>query len=184
MNLQGHHITSLIGPRCTGKTSIGHRLSELLDVGFIDLDAKLVELYAKECGTHEPGPGAVLEKMGEPAFRQLEARALRQALAVKTPCVLATGGGVVELGAHRRLLRERTNCVRLIVSPELLRARLAADPTPRPALLGEDAVAEIDALIEKRETKYAETAHVTIDCGADDVDSLAHRIQTVLDARS
>lgn len=184
MNLQGHPITSLIGPRCTGKTSIGQRLSELLDVGFIDLDTKLVDLYAKECGTHEPGPGAVLEKMGEPAFRQLEARALRQALAVKTPCVLATGGGVVELGAHRRLLRERTNCVRLIVAPDLLRARLAADPTPRPALLGDDALGEIEALIEKREAKYAETAHVTVDCGGDDIEVLAHRVQAILLARS
>jgi len=175
-----HHIISLIGPRCTGKTTIGRRLSELLDIGFIDLDTKLVDLYAKESGTHEPGPGAVLEKMGEPAFRQLEARALRQALAAKNNCILATGGGVVELGAHRRLLRERTKCVRLVVAPELLRERLAADPTHRPALLGDDALAEIEALIEKRESKYAETAHITVDCGTDGIELLAHRIQTVL----
>ena len=184
MNLQRHHIISLIGPRCCGKTSVGRRLSELLEIGFIDLDAKLVELHAKESGTTEPGPGAVLESLGEPAFRQLEARALRQALATKTACVLATGGGVVELGAHRRLLRERTNCVRLVAATELLKQRLANDPTPRPALMGDDAVAEIAALVERREPLYAETSHITIDCGEDSVDVLAHRIQTILSSRS
>ena len=184
MNAQRQIITSLIGPRCSGKTSVGRRLSELMEVAFVDLDTKLVELHAKESGVTEPGPGAVLESIGEPAFRQLEARALRQALANKVPCVLATGGGVVGMSAHRRLLRERTTCVRLVAAPDLLRTRLANDPTPRPALIGDDALAEIEALIEQREPLYAETSHITIDCGDDDVEVLAHRIQTILKSRS
>jgi len=74
----------------SGKSTVGSRLAKQLGWRFVDLDEKIEEV----AGISIPD---FFERHGEPAFRQLEAEQLRQALgrAVERlePTILALGGG-------------------------------------------------------------------------------------------
>jgi shikimate kinase/3-dehydroquinate synthase len=154
-----------VGLRCSGKSSVARELAGRLGMQLVDLDDELARLHAEENGQGPLTAGDVLATVGEPAFRELERRALLHVLDREGPLVLATGGGVIEDEANRRVLREETTSVWLDVEPAELERRLRADPTPRPALLGTDAAAEVRALLERRAPWYAEVAALRLDCG-------------------
>jgi len=83
-------------------------------------------------------------------------------LRLPRPCVLATGGGAVELAANRRVLCDHAHVVWLEAPTPVLAERLRRDPTPRPALQGPSAPSEIDALRERREPFYVEVAAAVV----------------------
>jgi shikimate kinase len=168
---------ALIGLRCVGKSSVGRQLAVARNVSFLDLDEQIVVL-AGSAG----GAGDVLGALGEARFRELEHEALVAALAEPRELVLATGGGVVERADNRALLRARTLCVWLRNDVAVLQSRLAQDPSPRPALLGLDAVSELPALALRRERLYRDTAHGVVECGADAPAAIAARIADLIDA--
>lgn len=116
----------------------------------------------------------MLRALGEPAFRELEARVLESALAEGE--VVATGGGCVETVAMRRLLAERARCVWLEADVGVLRARLEADPTPRPALVSEDPGVELVRLAARRAPWFRELAELTVDSSGNDPAKIAERI--------
>ena len=77
----------LIGMPGSGKTTVGRRLAEMLDMEFVDTDA----LVEREQGMSVP---QIFQQFGEPAFRDMESRAARTAGAMKG-VIIATGGGMV-----------------------------------------------------------------------------------------
>ena len=157
-------IVALVGPRCSGKTSVGRELARRIGWPFVDLDDEIAAAHAAERGlARAPAAGEVLEEIGEPAFRELEERVLRERIAEGGPVVIACGGGVVERERARRLLASRATCVWLRVSATELARRMRADPTPRPSLTGGDPLEEIATVLARREPLYAEVASITID---------------------
>ncbi|MCP3918702.1 MAG: shikimate kinase [bacterium] len=157
---------TLVGLRCSGKTTVGRALAARLGTSFRDLDEALVDL-ARTDREPRPSAGDLLAELGVGRFRDLEQRALEGLLAGTVPGVIATGGGCVEREANRLLLAGRTCCVWLRAPVEVLGARLAADSTSRPALDGgSDPVAEIAAIARRREDLYRTVAHVDIDTGS------------------
>lgn len=134
--------------------------------------------------------------MGVAAFRELEHDALAALLAPAVrrdaadparspgpPPVVATGGGCVEHAGSRAALARAATCVWLDAPTDLLAARLAADPTPRPALsdlAAGDPVAELPAVARRRRPLYQALADLRIDAGSDPVDALARRIADAL----
>ena len=159
----------LVGLRCAGKSTVGRLLARELGWPFADLDQSLAELWAREAGlSSAPHAGDLLAELGEPAFRELEARALKGCLAGPPPLVLATGGGCVETSDCRELLREaRTFWIRVEL-PEL-RRRLAADPAPRPSLTGATAADEFEVLAARREPHYRAVCEAELDGSGDPV---------------
>ncbi|MEE8468226.1 MAG: shikimate kinase [Planctomycetota bacterium] len=153
----------LVGLRCAGKSTVGRILARELGWPFADLDQSLGELWAQEAGRSDaPHAGHLLATLGEPAFRELEARALTRCLASSPPLVLATGGGCVETPACREILLEaRTFWIRVEIDE--LRRRLAADPAPRPSLTGATAVAEFEVLAARRGLHYRAVCEVELD---------------------
>ncbi len=75
----------LVGFPGAGKSTIGRRLAEKLNMAFIDLDLYIEEKY------HSAIP-LLFQKYGESAFRTLEYAALLEVLSLDN-CVIATGGG-------------------------------------------------------------------------------------------
>jgi shikimate kinase len=163
-------VIALVGLRCSGKTSAGRILADRLGRAFVDLDDEI----AARAGLGSAGE--VIERLGLERFRELERQALARSLERGEPIVLATGGGAVEDRVNRRRLRTRTRCAWLRADPATLRARMAADPTPRPGLLGPDPLAEIEQLAAARESLYAEVAHLTLDTSAADPRAVATRL--------
>lgn len=158
---------ALLGLRCAGKSTVGLALAELAGLPFVDLD---------ECTSPEEPAGALLARVGEAEFRRREEAALERVLADEEPFVLATGGGAVETPACRDLLARRARCVWLRTELDVLRARMASDPAPRPALTGGDPAEELDELDRRRSPHYAALAELVVDAGDGEPRAIAERI--------
>ncbi len=85
-----------------GKTTVGRLLAQQLGWRFVDLDENIEE----QAGL---GISEIFDRLGEPAFRDLEhaelARALGEASASAVPTVLALGGGTFAQPANLDMLR-------------------------------------------------------------------------------
>jgi len=171
---------ALVGARCSGKSSVGRKVAERLGRPWMDLDEEVLPL-GRRAGFPAATTGELLTKAGIALFRELEAAALRRVLEPSLRVVLATGGGVVEREDNRVWLARSAFTVFLSVPVEVLKARLRADPTPRPPLLGGgDAEAELSELLARREPLYRGCADVVIECGDAPADEVAERVVAAL----
>lgn len=148
----------LLGPRGSGKTTVGRELATLRGLPLIDLDAAIVAEAGRSIAD-------IFADEGEAGFRRREADALR--VACGQDCILATGGGVIVTPANVELLRSLA-CPRvlLIADAATLHARIVADAATaanRPALTSLGGVAEIEHLLSIRRPLYDAVATRTID---------------------
>ncbi len=155
---------------------MGELLAERLGLAFRDTD----RLLAEREGSGRSA-GELLGALGEKAFRDLEEAALDEALLDQG--VVATGGGAVEREGSRARLAERAVCVWLRADPAILAARLERDAAVRPALLGEDAGAELVVLDRRRAPHFAELAELTFDSGRCDPCEIVREIEGELRKR-
>ena len=146
-------MITLTGFMGSGKTTVGKVLADFLGCPFFDLD----DLVVKKAGKSIPD---IFAQDGEPAFRQLEARVLRQMVDkyAENTVVLALGGGAVLAPASAALLQEKTVCIYLRATLETLLARLEGETAGRPL-----ADADLAARLSARTPVYEQTAHVVID---------------------
>ncbi len=146
-------MITLTGFMGSGKTTVGKVLADFLGCPFMDLD----DLIVKKAGKSIP---EIFAQDGESAFRQLEARLLRQTVEKYTEntVVLALGGGAVTAPASAALLHEKSVCIYLRATLETLLARLEGETAGRPL-----ADASLADRLAAREPLYEETAHVVID---------------------
>ncbi len=161
----------LVGPMGAGKSSIGRRLGQRLQLAFVDADRD-VELRTGAA------VGTIFECEGEAGFRARERAALAELLA-RDGQLIATGGGVVLDGDNRRRMRERGFVVWLQVGVEGQLQRLERDRT-RPLLQREDRESVLRRLAAERMPLYAEVADLCFDTGgmasADAAASLARML--------
>ena len=159
-------MITLTGFMGSGKTTVGRVLADALGCPFLDLD----DLIVKKAGKTIP---ELFSQDGEPAFRQLEARLLRQNVEkyAESTVVLALGGGAVTTPASATLLHEKTVCIYLRATLETLLQRLSGETAGRP--LADDAIA---GRLAAREPLYEETAHVIIDTDGLSPDEVADEI--------
>jgi len=135
-----------------GKTTVGEYVAHRLGRQFVDVDDAIAE---------EHGPiSELFATQGEPAFREIEARFVREALDHPEPAVIALGGGVVETPGL--LPDERTIVVQLPVDVETawFRARRSHRPLARDE-------AEFRRRFELRAPLYAAVADATARDGDD-----------------
>ena len=159
-------IITLTGFMGSGKTTVGKVLADFLGCPFMDLD----DLVVKKAGKSIPD---IFAQDGEAAFRQLEARLLKQTVEKyrENTVVLALGGGAVTTPASASLLHEKTVCIYLRATLETLLGRLAGETAGRPL-----ADASLADRLAAREPLYEETAHVIIDTDGLAPDEVADEI--------
>ena len=159
-------MITLTGFMGSGKTTVGKVLADFLGCPFMDLD----DLIVKKAGKSIP---EIFAEDGEAAFRQLEARLLRQTGAnyTENTVVLALGGGAVTAPASAALLREKTVCIYLRATLETLQSRLEGETAGRPL-----ADASLADRLAAREPLYEQTAHVIIDTDGLSPDEVADEI--------
>lgn len=158
MSATGQQSVFLLGPRGSGKTTVGRLLATRLGWSFIDAD----ELLETRAGR---SVADIFAAEGEAGFRDREAALLTE-LATRSDCVIATGGGIVLRSANRQLLRDAGRCVWLTADAATLWTRIQADPTTavrRPALTALPGPAEVERLLAEREAFYREVAHQVVD---------------------
>ncbi|MBQ8146233.1 MAG: shikimate dehydrogenase [Clostridia bacterium] len=96
--LSGKDNIVLIGMPCSGKTTIGKRLSEITGKTFVDTDDEIV----KKIGMSIP---EYFEKHGEDEFRRVESLVVSEVSAQNNQ-IIATGGGVILRSENIRRLKQ------------------------------------------------------------------------------
>jgi shikimate kinase len=145
-----------------GKSSVGRRVALRLGRPFVDTD-KLVEDQAG-CSVAEIFAGE-----GEPAFRVMEAAAVRRALDTDVWSVIAFGGGAVLDPANRDLARGAGLVVWLQAPPRELARRVSSSMRrsggpARPLLQpGRSPEEVLGGIARDREEAYRAASHVLVE---------------------
>ncbi len=146
----------LVGPRASGKTSLGLALAARLGRDFVDTDALFLQKQGQSIADF-------VAERGWEAFRQEEARIL-EAVDRAPGRVVACGGGIV-LRPENRALLARGRVLYLRGDAGLLAGRLALDPAEaqRPSLTGRPLTEEVAEVLAQRAPLYEGLAHATLD---------------------
>ena len=108
----------IVGFMGCGKTTVARALAQRLGCEMIDLDSFITEREGRT-------PAEIIEADGEPAFREIETHALRDALKMDDARVIALGGGAWTIEANRALFAQRDclNCAGKESSQAAIRGR-------------------------------------------------------------
>ena len=137
----------LVGMMGVGKSTIGRKLAQLLDLPFADADDEIEQ--AAQMSVAE-----IFERYGEAYFRDGERRVIARLLE-GGPAVLATGGGAFVQADTRAIILERGIAVWLDSDVRTLVDRVTRKDT-RPLLREGDPKEIVTRLKTEREPAYAE----------------------------
>ena len=145
----------LVGMMGCGKSTMGRLLAGRLNAPFVDLDEEIVRFEGRSIPE-------IFADAGDAGFRVLETAALRRVCA-DSPCVVATGGGIVTREENIALMRETGLVVFLCRPLEDIIAQVRQDT--RPNLAG-DKAERMHTLYAQREALYRRAAHLCFDNSA------------------
>lgn len=161
-----------VGLMGVGKTCIGRRLAQRLELPFVDADKEIEE--AARCTIPE-----FFERYGEQQFREGERRVILRLL--DNPVhVLSTGGGAFMDPQTRAAIRERAISLWLRADLDLMLRRVSRR-NDRPLLQVADPRAKLQELIDQRYPVYAE-ADITVDSMDGPPDATLERVVGALAA--
>lgn len=145
---RSRHI-ALIGLRGAGKSSLGLRLAEALDVPFVELNREIERVSG--CGLAE-----IHNLLGPNAYRRYEKRALEETLQLYPEAVIATPGGIVSDASTFNLLLSNCFTVWLRASPEEHMTRVIAqgDLRPMAGTGGSEAMEDLKRILAGRAAFY------------------------------
>ncbi len=151
----------LYGPPGTGKSTVGRKLAGSLKLPFVDLD-RVIETNAGMSIPH------IMERQGEPAFRDMETAALKSLTPSPLPtgapfgddkglgvrgAVIALGGGALLRDENRAIAESSGQVLLLMAKLNTLLERLNSDSSKRPLLTG-DLGMKLSALLANRGEHY------------------------------
>lgn len=163
-NTEGHTSSGLIKPFLTntvalvglmgaGKSTVGRRIAQSINVNFCDADDEIVTAAGRPIKD-------IFQERGEEEFRAGERRVISRLLE-QEPHILATGGGAFMNPLTRVLMRERAVTVWLRADIDTLMHRVARR-NDRPLLAGDNPRQVMENLMEIRYPIYAQ-ADIIID---------------------
>jgi len=144
---------ALVGLMGAGKTTVGRRLSKLLDRPFYDSDDEIEAASGRSIVGY-------FRDHGEAAFRDGERRVIERILD-ETPLILSTGGGAFIQDDTREILLGGAITVFLKGDFKTIFARVKKNTT-RPLLQVENPRERFRELMDARYPIYAQ-AHITVD---------------------
>ena len=132
-----------------GKSTLGRRLSEYLDLQFVDMDHYIEMRNLKTIPQ-------IFAEEGESEFRNKERKALEE-LSEFTDTIIATGGGAPCFFDNINLMNDTGKTIYININPSILADRLLKSKTERPLIKGkskDELVAFIDETLKKRNQFY------------------------------
>ena len=173
----------LIGPRASGKSTVGRALAAALGASFVDLDDVVLAGFADAGLTTVE---AVWAGPGESAWRRGESAALARQLAPGAgSSVIALGGGTPVIDDARARIRASQRAGGAIVvylrCPVGALERRLREPGDRPSLTGASPADETRRVLTTREPIYLELADIVTDGTrpvASIVDDLVERMRS------
>lgn len=146
---------ALVGMRGAGKTSLGSRLAEQLNIPFVQLVTEIEKLAGMPVAE-------ILSLSGQDGYRRLEERALFDVLAKLEKCVLETGGSIVSETRLFNVLLTTCNVIWIKALPEDHMQRVIDQGDMRPIESNDHAMADLRRILEAREPFYSQS-HAIID---------------------
>lgn len=166
----GSRSIVLVGLMGAGKTTVGRRLANRLDLPFVDADTEIEKAAGSSIAD-------IFKEFGEAHFRDGEQRVIHRLLG-EGPQILATGGGAFMNPATREASQENGISIWLKADLDVLMKRVSRR-SHRPLLQNDDPEAVMKRLIDERYPIYA-TADLSIDSkeGPHDavVDEIVHAL--------
>ena len=139
---------ALIGLRGAGKSTLGARLAEALDVPFVELSREIERIAGASVRE-------IHDLYGSSAYHRYERRALDETVRTHAAAVIATPGGIVAEPATFNALLGHCTTVWLQASPEEHMARVAAQGDTRPMAQSREAMADLRRILAGRAPFYA-----------------------------
>lgn len=163
----------LVGFMATGKTAVGRELVKKKKWQFVDLD-ELIELKERRAIAD------IFAKNGEPYFRHIEKRVLKE-VAQENKFVVACGGGIVIDKDNIKVMKDTGTIICLTATPEVILKR-ASGYEHRPLLNVLGRKKQIDLLLKLRAPFYAQ-ADKTIDTSKLTVEEVVAKIVKIISAQ-
>lgn len=172
MNIQTDKIILLVGLMGSGKTSVGKRLAQKLDIPFVDGDQEI----EKAAGLSLVD---VLKCFGLEEYRAGEARVMKRLLNGQ-PCVLASGGGSFVCEQTRKLAKDKALTIWLKANVDILYNRTAGRQR-RPFLQGTDSElkGKLESYIQEEYPYYSE-ADIIVETKDEPVAETVSRVMAAL----
>ncbi|MEP1205758.1 MAG: shikimate kinase [Rhizobiaceae bacterium] len=171
----------LVGIMGVGKSTIGKRLSQYLDIPFVDADKEIEKAAGMDIQD-------IFDQFGEEAFRSGEKKVIKRLMS-EGQKILATGGGAFMNEDIRADIAESGVSVWLNADLDILMKRVQRRAN-RPLLKTEDPEATMKALLDDRNPIYAlsdihiESRTVSRDVIAGEVvDLLAEKLPDIAEDR-
>ncbi|MFA5575711.1 MAG: shikimate kinase [Tissierellaceae bacterium] len=156
----------LIGFMGSGKSSVGERLSSLLEMKVLDTDRLIVERTGMTIDQ-------IFAEMGESEFRRLERETVLEIHGTANS-IISCGGGMVLDPQNIELLKNKGKIIWLNTSPQEIYNRLLGDES-RP-LLSDLSLEAIRTLWEKRLPLYEAASDIEIQTDGKTLDEIAEEI--------
>lgn len=175
MGIEGWGKVFLVGFMGAGKSTVARKLADSWGVEWLDTD-HLIEDMA------DLSIPEIFEKEGEPAFRNLEKKAVKKAILMEVP-VIALGGGAPLEDENWRVINAEGTTFYLQVSPREAGDRIREEERPLLEGLSEKKkLEEIKDLLAEREDRYKEADFIvpTVDRSPSEV---AAEISEILEDR-
>jgi XRE family aerobic/anaerobic benzoate catabolism transcriptional regulator len=163
---------ALVGMRGAGKTSLGSRLAEHLDIPFVQLVTEIEKLGGMPVAE-------ILSLSGQDGYRRLEEQALFDVLARLDECVIETGGSIVSETNLLNALLTTCQVIWVKASPEEHMQRVIDQGDMRPMQSNDDAMADLRRILEAREPFYAQS-HAIIDTAGSELEESFQQLLALL----
>lgn len=147
----GPPVAVLIGPPGAGKSTIGKRVAQALNVDIYDTDIA-IEHYAGR--TIED----IFRQDGEERFRELEEQVVLDTLRTRGGVVSLGGGAILSSRTRAALLDHCVVYLEISVAEGLRRTRASS----RPLLAGDDPRKKYQELMRRRRPLYREVADIRV----------------------
>ena len=143
----------IVGPMASGKSTLGKKLAQTLEIDFLDTDNEIEKRAGAEISW-------IFEVEGEEGFRERERKALQKSVE-KDNVVISTGGGIVTIEENRELMIAKGKVVYLKTPIEIQLKRTENDKK-RPLLSQGNREQTLRVLKKERDPQYKEIADITI----------------------
>jgi len=170
-------IYFLIGFKACGKSTIGKRLAELMDVEFVDLDQRIEDWYEQHNGSRLTFR-EIYRQVGPEAFGRIEQQVLEE-IEAKGRMILSVGGATVMNEQNRHVIKQAGKVIYIVVEPESLYERIMADGVPA-FFDADDPRGSFDRLFEQRTPVYETMADYRIETTGLDIEQSTQKVYDVI----
>ncbi|GAA6191191.1 helix-turn-helix transcriptional regulator [Phaeobacter sp. NW0010-22] len=153
----------LVGLRGAGKSTLGARLGEVLDVPFVELNAEIEEQSGMPVDE-------VMALYGQEGYRKLEAQAVSRVIATHETLILAVAGGIVAEPETYKSLLSNFHTIWLRASPAEHMDRVRAQGDERPMAGNPEAMEQLKSILKSREALY-DKARAQLDTAGQTIDA-------------